>query len=276
MNNPLAKSLIVLLALPAIALPVSALAYLIYQGFPALSWQFVSSAEQLEGFASASGILPQLTGSLLLALLAVLIALPLALGTALYHQIFASPRQQRSMDSLFNMLQGIPPIVFGLFGLLLLVYLFNWGVSLASGAVILAMVILPMLVLNTLAGLVGVASQQTESARALGLNWPAVILRVWLPQAWRPLVTGTLLAIARALSETAPILFTATVFSGVLWPESIFDPVTSLQTHIFYLAQEGGGEEAIQAVWGSALVLIILVAGFGLLARSLRKLGVER
>jgi phosphate transport system permease protein len=69
--------------------------------------------------------------------------------------------------------------------------------------------------------------------RQYGLGDGALIRRVWLPAAWPALLTGLLLGMARALSETAPILFTATVFSGVIWPDSLFTPVTTLQNHIF-------------------------------------------
>lgn len=267
----LSKTLIVLLAIPALLLPAASLVYILAQGWPALDWQFVFGTAEGEGFGHSQGIFAQLLGSVSLALGAVFVALPFALGTALYHQLLATPEQRRWLHVFLNMLQGIPPIVFGLFGLIVFVHLLKWGVSLATGAVILAAVILPLLVLNSVAALGRIPFEYTESAQSLGLSDGQVIWRVWLPQAWQGIVTGILLAMARALSETAPILFTATVFSGVVWPDSIFEPVTSLQTHIFYLAQEGGNEAAIQVAWGSAVVLIALVALFGFLARLLKR-----
>lgn len=263
------KVLILFLALPALLLPAAALGYILYQGLPALSWEFLFSAAEGAGFGVSSGILAQLIGSLLLALMAVLLATPLALGSACYYLLLASPRQRRWLAALLHLLQGIPPVVFGLFGLILFVHLLQWGVSLASGAVILAAVILPMLVLNSIASLERLAHDYTEAGQALGLSHAAVIGRVWLPLAWPGILTGQLLGMARALSETAPILFTATVFSGVVWPDSLFDPVTTLQTHIFYLAQEGNNPQVIEVAWGSAVVLLGMVAGFSLLARWL-------
>ncbi len=273
MNARATKLTIFMLALPALLLPGFGLAYIVFKGAPALSWQFLFSTVDGAGFGASYGIFAQLLGSLLLAIGAALIATPFALGTAFYYRIFASPLQQRSLTALFNMLQGIPPIVFGLCGLIVFVHLLQWGVSLASGAVILAAVILPMLVLNSVASFDRIPFEYTETARSLGLGHAALIARVWLPQAWPGILTGQLLGVARALSETAPILFTATVFSGVVWPDSIFSPVTSLQTHIFYLAQEGSNTQAIQAAWGSAVVLIFVVAVFALLARALSRQG---
>ena len=276
MSGQLSKIAIVVLALPALLLPGLGLGYILFMGAPALSWEFIFASEDGAGFGVSRGIFAQLLGSLLLALGAALVATPFALGTALYYHLLATALQRRSLNALFNMLQGIPPIVFGLCGLIVFVHLLQWGVSLASGAVILAAVILPMLVLNTVASLERIPFQYTEAARSLGLGHAAVIARVWLPQAWPGILTGQLLGVARALSETAPILFTATVFSGVVWPDSIFSPVTSLQTHIFYLAQEGSNAQAIQAVWGSAVVLILVVAMFALLARVLSRWRVKQ
>ncbi len=265
------KLIVITLALPALLLPAATLVYIFSRGMPTLDWQFVTTSGEGQGFGNSSGILAQLTGSLLLALLASVVATPIAFGTALYYRLLAGSRQRHLLTMLLNMLQGIPPIVFGLCGLILFVHLLQWGVSLLTGAVVLAAVILPLLVLNTIAALERISFEQTEAAQALGLSHAALIWRVWLPQAWPGIVTGLLLAMARALSETAPILFTATVFSGVVWPDSIFAPVTTLQTHIFYLAQEGNNAQATQVAWGSAVVLIFIVAAFGLLARWLRE-----
>ncbi len=266
-----ARLLIVLLALPALLLPAASLAYILFKGAPALSLEFLFSSAAGSGFGVSGGILAQLLGSLLLAVGAVLVATPFALGTALYYHLLAGAAQRRALNTVMNILQGIPPIVFGICGLIVFVHLLQWGVSLATGAVILAAVILPMLVLNSISALERIPFEYTEAARSLGLSHAAVIARVWLPQAWPGMLTGLLLGMARALSETAPILFTATVFSGVVWPDSIFAPVTSLQTHIFYLAQESSNAAAIQAAWGSAVVLIAVVAAFALLARVLAR-----
>jgi len=266
----LSQTLVTVVAMPALLLPAASLIYIVFKGAPALSWQFVFTSGEDAGFGNSSGIFAQLLGSLLLALGAVTLATPLALGTALYQRLLAGARQRRLLDVFLHMLQGIPPIVFGLFGLIVFVHLMHWGISLATGSVVLGIVILPMLVLNSVAALARIPSDYTEAAQALGLSPGAIIRRVWLPQAWPGIITGISLAIARTLSETAPILFTASVFSGVVWPDSIFSPVTTLQTHIFYLAQEGGQAQAIQVAWGSAVVLIITVALFGILARSLR------
>lgn len=275
-TDSVTKGMIALLALPALLLPAAALGYIFWQAAPVLDIAFIFDHGERAGFGNSAGVFSQLVGSLLLALLACLISVPLALGSALFYKLFASHKQQKMLSSLFNLLQGTPPIVFGLCGLVVLVNLFEWGVSLISGAVVVAVVIMPLLVLHIIATLERIPLGYTEAGRSLGLDHGAMVWRVWWPRMWLSVVTGLLLAMARALSETAPIMFTATVFSGVVWPDSIFSPVTTLQTHIFYLAQEGNNPEVITIAWGSAAVLVLLVASLGLTARVLQKIGERR
>jgi len=265
-----------LLALPALLLPLACFIYIIVQALPALNWQLIVgsniSGNVFGDTASMGhGIWSQISGSLLMMVLACLLATPIALSIALFHTLWASPRQQRIVIMLLQILQGIPPIVYGLCGLIVLVHLLHWGISLAAGGVILSIVVLPLLSTNCIHALERIPIEQTESAKALGLTTSMIIYRVWLPSAWSGMLTGLLLAMARALSETAPILFTATVFSGITWPDSIFSPVTSLQTHIFYLAQEGSNQHAVDMAWASAVVLLALVIFFSLSARFLRR-----
>ncbi|MDQ6997470.1 MAG: ABC transporter permease subunit [Mariprofundus sp.] len=265
------KGLLILISLPALVLPTICLVYILWQGLPVLNWQTLSG-EGVTGFGLEHGMFGQIWGSLLLMLGANVLAAPVALGLALFFNLYANHNTQRTIFTLLHLLQSIPPIVYGLFGLFVFVHLLHLGISLLAGMIILAMIILPLLVLNALHALKAISVEQTESARSLGLNDMQLICRVWAPLAWPTMLTGQLLGMARALSETAPILFTATVFSGVLWPSSIFEPVTTLQTHIFYLAQEGGNAHVVSIAWGAATLLITLVLLFSLTALLLRRI----
>ncbi|MDX8410054.1 MAG: ABC transporter permease subunit [Mariprofundales bacterium] len=268
------KALIGLIALPALLLPPLCLGAVLWQGVQGWNWGLLFGELWHGGAQAVLGgsdtLWPQLLGSLLLMAGACLIALPLALGVALYHQRYASTHWQRGILVITHLLQGVPPIVYGLAGLVLLVHLLHWGISLLAGQLILALIVLPLLLLNAIHALERIPSAQSESARALGLSDGALILRVWLPQVWPALLTGLLLAMARALAETAPILFTATVFSGVEWPDSWLSPVSSLQTHIFYLAQEGVSVAAHQQAAMAALLLTGLIGLLSLSAAILR------
>jgi len=258
------KIVLILLTIPALLTPAAALVYIIIQALPALHLNLLFGDD-------GNQIISQISGSLLLMLLACVLAAPIAMSIALFHAFWASSKQKIALMTILHVLQGIPPIVYGLCGLVLLVHLLHWGISLMAGGVILAVVILPLLSTNTIHALERIPQEQTEAGFALGLTKMRIITKIWLPSAWPSMLTGLLLSMARALSETAPILFTATVFSGITWPDSIFSPVTSLQTHIFYLAQEGSNIQAIHTAWASAVVLLALVLSFSLTAGFLRR-----
>ncbi|MDX8412255.1 MAG: ABC transporter permease subunit [Mariprofundaceae bacterium] len=275
-RNTSARAGIALLALPALLLPAACLLYLLFKGTPALGWDMLLGGGEGAPFGVAEGIAWQIAGSLSLMVGACLLASPVALGVALFHVLRAGPRWRAAIVTLLHVLQGTPPIVFGLCGLVVLVHILHWGVSLLAGAVILAVVVLPLLILSSIHAIERVGRGQLDAGRSLGLSDARIVWHVWLPQAWPAMLTGLLLGMARALSETAPILFTATVFFGVDWPDSLFSPVTSLQTHIFYLAQEGADPRAVEAAWGGALVLLALVATFSLGGLTLRRRILER
>ena len=105
-----------------------------------------------------------------------------------------------------------------------------------------------------------------ENAAALGLNKSQIIWRVTLPQSFHGIVTGSLIGLARAIGETAPIMFIATAFSGVTVPKSLVEPVSTLPTHILELAQQSTNPQALQNAWGASLILVLLVSSFSLLA----------
>ena len=275
MTERCAKTLIIMLALPALLLPAVCLLYILFKGIPALDWAMLSATNQASAFGSITALWPQITGSLLLMLGACLLAAPVALGGTLFYALIANVTQRKALLGIMHLLVGIPPVVYGLCGLIVLVHMLHWGISLLTGMVILAVIILPMLLMNSVNAIERIPGGKTEAARALGLSNGQLIRRVWLPAAWPGLMTGLLLGMARALSETAPILFTATVFSGVTWPDSLFSPVTSLQTHIFYLAQEGANAGAVDIAWASAVILIILVTVLSFGASALRNIRMD-
>ncbi len=267
MKSRFLKGLIIVIALPVLIFPTLALGYVLYRGLPGLEAMTLLDAD-----SNPHGLGGQMIGSLLLMIGAFLFATPVALGLAVWLQI--NPQKicwSGSVTNALYLLQGIPPIVYGLCGLVVLVHVLDWGISLLAGMGVLAAVIFPMLTLNFTHVLNRIPPEFTEAGLSLGLGPAGVLMRIWLPAAWPGVVTAILLSLARTLSETAPILFTATVFSGVVWPASWFSPVTTLQTHIFFLAQEGLDEQAINSAWAAAVILIGLISLFSLAALWLRR-----
>ncbi len=256
------KLLLLILALPAISLPLCSLLYIVSHALQAwLAW--TSQAEHT--------LLGQLWGSLALMFGAILLASPIAFAVALYQQLFANKQQQQAILWGLYSLQGIPPIVYGLCGLIVFVHQLHWGISLFSGQCILAFIIIPIVCVSIIHAFERIDPAQREAALSLGLSPWQMVHRLWLLSAWPAILTGLLMGMARSLAETAPIIFTATVFSGVFWPDSLFAPVTSLQTHIFYLAQEGQHDEARGMAWIAASLLITVIATLNITAYLISK-----
>jgi len=229
-----------------------------WKGFQAISPGFLFT--ESKSFGAEGGILYQILGSLLLITFTGLLSLPVALGTAIYKSEYMKNRYlQKISDLLIYSLNGIPSIVFGIFGLIFFVNILNTGISWFVGSIILAIMILPTVVLSTYQSINSIPDHYRESALSLGLNKWKVITSVLMPQGINGAITGLLIGLARAVGETAPIMFIATAYSGARLPESLLEPVASLPTHILILAQQASNPDALLNAWGASLVLIIFV-----------------
>ena len=241
------------------------LGVIVYQGCQAISPQFLLSPAK--NFGSAGGILFQMLGSILLVVFAGFISLPLALGVAIYKSEYLNNRLLHKIsDSFIYGLNAVPSIIFGIFGLIFFVNILNTGISWLVGSMILAIMILPTIVLSTYQALNTIPTIYRETAEALGLDQWQIITRVLLPQGISGAITGMLLGLARAIGETAPIMFIATAYSGVNFPRSFSEPVTTLPTHILALAKQATDQQALQNAWGASLVLMGLVTLLSLAA----------
>ena len=253
----------------ALMLCLSVLVFLLLaitiQGVKAFSLQFFLLPAS--NFGASGGILYQIIGSLLLVIVAALLVLPFAVGTALYRsECIKSERLKRALDLAIFCLNSIPSVTYGLFGLILFVNIFNTGISWFVGSIILAIMMLPTVTITSFQAMNSIPDHYRENGYALGLNRIQIIRRIILPQSLHGIITGILIALARAIGETAPIMFIATAFSGVSVPKSLNEPVATLPTHILALAQQATNPEALRNAWGSSLTLIILVMLFSALA----------
>ncbi len=238
----------------------------LFQGAPAIHWDFLTSPSS--GFGDSGGVRYQILGTLLLMVGAVVLCLPVVMGSVLFQTEFLKSRRiKEALRMLVYSLNGVPTVVFGLAGYIVFGQFLDTGVSWLTGALILAVMIMPTLHVSIQEAVEAIPNQYRDAASALGMTPHQQIVSVVLPQSVYGLVTGTLLGLARAAGETAAILFTATVFSGAAWPQSFSDPVATLQTHILVLAQEAVDPVALQQAWGSGLVLLTIV--FGLIASAL-------
>ena len=217
--------------------------------------------------ASGGGVRRQVVGTVLLVAAAGAVALPVGLGLGLVLGEYASPRTVRALRTATLTLGGVPTILLGLAGFAVFSTALGWGKSWLAGSLVLAVVAVPVVALTTASRLDQLAPERREAALALGLSRSQLVRSVLLPHAWPAVLTGLLLGLARAAGETAPLLFTATVFAGAAAVPTgvVQQPVQALPTHVFALAQDAADPASLSAAWSSALVLVVL-AGLLLLA----------
>lgn len=241
-----------------------------YKGLSVISLDFLMNPST--SFGASGGISYQIGGSIILILTAAVLCLPLSLGTAIYLSEYCkSPVSKKINMLLLYGLNGVPSIVFGIFGLIVFVNGFAIGVSWFVGGIVLALMIIPTVTIASYQSLQRIPTIYRESSEALGITKWQSIKKILLPQAFGGTLTGLLIGLARAIGETAPIMFIATAFSGVTFPTSIYEPVASLPTHILALAQQATNPKALANAWGSSFVLIGFVVLFSLLAMVVRQ-----
>lgn len=241
-----------------VLLLLSLLIALLAAGLPAIDMSFLTQGSR--SFGSEGGVFYQIGGSLFLVLGTGLFTGLLAFGTAIaLSELAPSERFKKRCELFLQVVNGIPSIVFGIFGLILFVDLMGLGVSWTAGVFVLTTMILPMTVLSSYYRIRSIPAEEQRSAALLGMDRWEWIRKGTLLRGARGLSTGLILGMARAIGETAPIMFVATAFSGVGLPDSFQDPVVTLPTHILELAQQASNASALQNAWGASLILVLLV-----------------
>jgi len=242
--------------------------YVIAQGAPALSWEFLSQMPR--GGMREGGILPAIVGTLWLTLGTAVFAVPLGVAMAIYLAEYASDSAFTRLVrlSIIN-LAGIPSVVYGLFGLGLFVLFLRFGSSILAGALTLAIMTLPVIISTSEEALRAVPQAfRTVSISLGGTKWQGVY-RIILPQALPGILTGIILGLERAAGETAPILFTVAAFFLPRLPRGVFDQTMALPYHLFVISTQVPGMP-VKIQYGTALVLLIFVLSMNLIAAGLR------
>ena len=253
-----------------VAALVGVCVFLVWQGWPAMSWTFLT--ESPRAMMTEGGIWPCIVGTAYLALGALSISFPVGVATAIYlHEYAGRKAFARYVRLGVNNLAGVPSVVFGLFGLAFFVTFCGMGVSLLAGMLTLAVLTLPVIIGTAEEALRAVPQTYREASLALGATPWQTIVRVVLPAAMPGMLTGAILGTARAAGETAAIMFTAAVFYTPRTPDSIFSAVMALPYHMYVLATAGTDIEKTRPLqYGTALVLILLVLGMNVAAILVR------
>jgi phosphate transport system permease protein len=208
------------------------IADVIHDGWRALSWDFLTSYPSRR--PEQAGILSALVGSFYILILVALIAFPLGVAAAIYLEEFAPQnRLTATIEINLSNLAAVPSIVYGLLGLGVFVRTFMLGRSLLAGALTLSLLVLPIIIIASREALRAVPPSIREAGLALGAShWQTVRLFV-LPAALPGILTGTILALARAIGETAPLITIGALTYVAFTPKSLFDPFTVLPIQIF-------------------------------------------
>lgn len=215
-------------------------------------------------------MLPALLNTLVMALLALLLAVPVGVGGAIYLSEYArrGNRLVGWISLASDTLQGIPSIVFGLFGYVCFNLALGWGFSLLSGAVTLSLMILPLILRTTEEALHCVPDSYREGSFGLGAGQLRTIFRIVLPAAMPGILSGILLSIGRIVGESAALIYTAGSGTGNLRFQDgltvpLFQSTRTLSVHMYCLMIEGLHIGQAQA---TAVVLLLLVLGLNSLS----------
>lgn len=237
----------------AIIILIVIIGYILYNGLPQFSLEFIFG--QPIGSGESGGIWPMIVSSFYVTFIALIVSTPLGVLAAIYLAEYAGENKLvKSIRFAAETLASIPSIVFGLFGLTFFVVFLQMGFSVLSGGLTLALMAIPTILRTAEVSIESVPESYKEGSLALGASKWQTIYRVVLPAALPGITTGIILGMARALEETAAILYT--VGASLAMPVSIWDPARPLPLHLYILATEG---ISLENAYGTAAVLVIII-----------------
>jgi phosphate transport system permease protein len=250
---------------------VAILYYLVERGAGAISWHFLTSDPTGSFLGDPGGIKSAILGTVEIVGLATAISVPVGVGVALYLVEYGKQSRFANLVRYFvDVMTGVPSIVFGLFVYIVLVvgHVASPGYAGWKGSVALALLMLPVVTRSSEVVLALVPDSLREAALALGAPRWRVVRRVVLPTALPGLVTGSLLAVARAAGETAPLLFTSAIVFGTSF--DLNQRMNSMPIQIFNDVGQAQ-DRLVQRAWGTALTLVAMILLLNLAARAISR-----
>lgn len=229
------------------------------KGGGVISWEFLTQAPR-RGMTEG-GIFPAIMGTFLVTIITALLAVPMGMFAAIYLNEYArQTRLTRIIRLSIRNLSGVPSIVYGLFGVILFVNIMAFGTSILSAGLTLGLLTLPWTITASEEALKTIPRSYREGALALGATKWQVIRTNVLPYALPGMLTGTVLGLARAAGETAPIMFTGAAFYLPFLPKSLGDQFMALPYHLYVMATQHHSISQVRPLaYGTALVLLMLI-----------------
>ncbi len=240
------------------------------KGGGVISWEFLSEAPR-KGMTEG-GIFPAIMGTFLVTIVTAFLAVPMGMFAAIYLNEYAKQNKlTRFIRLSIRNLSGVPSIVYGLFGVILFVNIMHFGTSILSAGMTLGLMTLPWTITASEEALKTVPNSYREGALALGATkWQAIRTNV-LPYAMPGMLTGTVLGLARAAGETAPIMFTGAAFYLPMLPSSLSDQFMALPYHLYVMATQHHAISQVRPIaYGTALVLLALIFFMNLIVVIIR------
>ncbi|MDI6808585.1 MAG: phosphate ABC transporter permease PstA [Candidatus Eisenbacteria bacterium] len=265
----IAKVALFLATASAIGALLFVIGFVLAGGLGHISWSFLT--QPILDMGRSGGILPAIVGTILMVFVAVGVAAPLGIASAIYLAEYTKEgRITQVIRFGINCLAGVPSIIFGLFGFILFVVMLGFGWSIISGGLSLAAMILPTIIRTAEEALRSVPKQYRDVAASLGATRWQVVTRSVLPYALPGILTGVILGIGRSIEETAVVIFTAG--SAVQMPTSLFDSARTMAVHFYILAREGISNENAYATAAILVctVLIINICAYSMMHRMMR------
>jgi phosphate transport system permease protein len=254
-------------AIVVVILALAALGALLYDvfsdGWGRLSWQFLTSLPSRR--PADAGIYPALIGTIYLITLTTILALPVGIAAAIYLEEYGTGNWlARLIEINIANLAGVPSIIYGLLGLGLFVRALGFGRSVMAGAATMALLVLPIVILSTREALRTVPKSQREGSYALGATKWQTIWHQVLPSALPSLFTGVILALSRAIGETAPLITIGALTYVPFAPSGIWSPFTVLPIQIFDWMSRPQVAFSYNAAAGIIVLLVLLLTMNGI------------
>lgn len=249
--------LVLLSAVVTVGVLIFLIAYILIKGIPHLTPELFAFEYNSENVS----LVPALINTLYMTALALLLAVPIGIGSAIYLTEYAKRGNKfvRVIRLMAETLQGIPSIIYGLFGMLFFVGTLKMGYSIIAGAATLAIMVLPVVMRTTEEALLSVPDMYREGSFGLGAGKLRTVFRIVLPSAVSGILSGVILAIGRIVGETAALIYTAGTVPEVA--SGILDSGRTLAVHMYSLSREGMHTDQAYATAVVLLVIVLLMNG---------------
>ena len=252
-GEKIAKLVIWSAALLVMAVLFMIIIHILLKGLPAINWGFLT--ENPRSMGREGGVASMIVGTLMVTAVAVIIAIPFGIGTAVYLAEYTRENIiTRVIRFSAEALAGIPSIVYGLFGFIFFVIYLNLGWSVLSGGLTMAVMILPTIIRTSEEAMRTVPNTYREVSYSLGGTKWQTIRKALFPSALRGISNGVILSVGRCIAETAAVMLTAGSALGM--PTSLFAPTRTMAVHFYILALEG---ISMKNAYATAALLIILI-----------------